>query len=166
MADGGSYFGEIGTYEPELVYLKSGRISFIRRALIGYTPGFGDEAQTAYICGSAEVGVGGSHSYPPGGQTHDDKYFVGGTISGLTGSLVLQNNAGNNLTISRSGAYNFSTPLNDDAFYNVSILSQPATQTCSLARSAGQIEGQNITSVGVTCENRKYGIGRTITPPA
>ncbi len=38
-------------------------------------------------------------------------YTVGGTISGLTGTAVLENNAGNDLSLSANGAFTFSTAL-------------------------------------------------------
>ncbi len=38
-------------------------------------------------------------------------YTVGGTIAGLTGTAVLENNAGNDLSTSTNGAFTFSTPL-------------------------------------------------------
>ncbi len=38
-------------------------------------------------------------------------YTVGGTISGLTGTVVLENNAGNDLSTSANGAFTFSTAL-------------------------------------------------------
>ena len=158
----GAYFGEIGTYDPELSFLSNEHIYFTRRTRFDFNPGFGEARQEAYLCGNAFVGTGGSPSYAPAGQTHDDKYFVGGTVGGLNGSVVLQNNEGNNLTISSAGPYNFSVALDDEAFYNVSILTQPDTQTCSLAHSAGQIDGHNISSVNLTCENYTYSIGGTL----
>ena len=38
-------------------------------------------------------------------------FTIGGTISGLSGTVVLQNNAGNDLTLSTSGTFTFSTPV-------------------------------------------------------
>ena len=163
FTSGGAYFGEIGTYDPELSYLSNENIYFTRRTRFDFNPGFGEDRQEAYLCGNAFVGTGGTPSYSPAGQTHDDKYFVGGTVGGLSGSVVLQNNDGNTLAISGAGSYNFSVALDDEAFYNVSILTQPDTQTCSLAQSAGQVDGHNITSVNVTCENYTYNISGTLT---
>ena len=49
------------------------------------------------------VGVGASTSAPT--------YSVGGTISGLSGTAVLENNGGNDLSTSANGAFTFSTLL-------------------------------------------------------
>ncbi len=47
-------------------------------------------------------------------------FTVGGTVSGLTGTgLVLQNNGGNNLPVSTSGAFTFSTHVAASAAYSV-----------------------------------------------
>ena len=38
-------------------------------------------------------------------------YTIGGTVSGLTGTgLVLQDNGGNNLTVSANGSFKFTKP--------------------------------------------------------
>ncbi len=36
---------------------------------------------------------------------------IGGTLNGITGILVLQNNGKDNLTLSQEGAFTFATPL-------------------------------------------------------
>lgn len=38
-------------------------------------------------------------------------YKVGGSVTGLTGSLVLQNNAGDDVTVGADGAFEFATPV-------------------------------------------------------
>lgn len=48
-------------------------------------------------------------------------YTVGGTVSGLKGKgLVLQNNAGDDLTVDANGNFTFDTPVADGAKYEVS----------------------------------------------
>jgi 6-phosphogluconolactonase (cycloisomerase 2 family) len=80
---------------------------------------------------------------------------VGGTVTGLAGTgLVLQNNGGDDLTVSASGAFTFATPLADGAAYDVSILTQPASpaQICAVANGKGTIAGgASVTSVAVRC---------------
>src|SRR4051794_22736068 len=64
--------------------------------------------------GGGSPGTGGKGG---GGAT---KYKVGGEVSGLTGSgLVLQNNGGDDLTISGDGAFTFETQLETDQEYSV-----------------------------------------------
>ena len=53
-----------------------------------------------------------------GGDSPAPKFTVGGTLSGLVGSVVLQNNGAGNLTVSASGAFTFSGSLSSGAAYN------------------------------------------------
>ena len=88
----------------------------------------------------------------------DNTYSVGGTASGLNGTVVLQNNSGDDATITSNGNFIFATKLVDGTVYNVSIKSKPASQTCTLSNSSGTINGANITNVGLTCTNNEYTI--------
>lgn len=45
-----------------------------------------------------------------GGGGGASTYTVGGAVSGLSGTLVLQNNGGDNLTITQNGSSTFATP--------------------------------------------------------
>lgn len=78
-------------------------------------------------------------------------YSVGGTISGLSGTVVLQNNLADDLTITADGTFTFTTKLADAATYSVTVLTQPATKICSVTSGSGPISGANVTSVAVTC---------------
>ena len=62
-----------------------------------------------------------------------DTFTVGGTISGLNGSVVLENNAGDDLTLNANGTFAFATPLISESAYAVTVLTQPSVpnQTCS-----------------------------------
>ena len=70
------------------------------------------------------VGCGGSAgggTTPPPPTT----YTIGGTVSGLTGTgLVLQDNGGNNLSVSASGSFTFSTAVASGAAYSVTVFTQ------------------------------------------
>lgn len=78
-------------------------------------------------------------------------YTVGGTVSGLLGTLVLQNNGADNTTISSNGSVTFPTPIVQGSSYNVTVLMQPAAQTCTVSNSSGTIGGSNITNIAVIC---------------
>ena len=82
------------------------------------------------------------------------QYTVGGTLSGLgAGSIILQNNHRDDLTLSSNGPFIFDTSLNDLSTYSVSVLSHPTSpnQTCTLTNDRGQILGRKITDVMVIC---------------
>lgn len=78
-------------------------------------------------------------------------YSIGGTVSGLAGNLILQNNAGDDLALNTDGDFTFSTLLVDLSPYLVTVSSQPLGQTCSVSNGSGNISGANITNVTVTC---------------
>ena len=78
-------------------------------------------------------------------------YTVGGTVSGLTGSVVLQDNGGDALTVSANGAFTFATPLPQNAVYDVTVGTEPSGETCTVANGSGTMPAANLTSVAVTC---------------
>jgi sugar lactone lactonase YvrE len=83
-------------------------------------------------------------------------YTIGGHVVGLVSgsSLVLQNNGGNNLTVNAKGLFTFPTPLTDisgAASYNVTILTQPAGQTCTIANNTGGFTTGDVLSVDINC---------------
>lgn len=80
-------------------------------------------------------------------------YTIGGTISGLSGSVVLRiNGAGEELTVSDNGSFTFENALTYGAEYSVGLLTQPDGQTCELSDANGTVAGK-VTNVSVTCSN-------------
>ncbi|HEX4254219.1 MAG TPA: alpha/beta hydrolase-fold protein [Streptosporangiaceae bacterium] len=91
-------------------------------------------------------------------------YSVGGSASGLASgsAVVLQNNGGNDLSVTASGAFTFSTALATGAAYNVTVKTNPTGQTCTVANGTGTVGAANVTSVAVTCAaNPTYTVGGT-----
>lgn len=77
-------------------------------------------------------------------------------VSGLTGQgLVLQNNAGDNLTITADGTATFHTPIATGKPYEITVLSQPSTpsQGCYIASNSGTMTSGPVT-LDVTCHVR------------
>src|SRR5216683_1171263 len=91
-------------------------------------------------------GVGGG-----GGTDPASSFAIGGTILGLSGTVVLQDNGGDDLTISANGGFTFATLVATGSPYSVTVLTQPARQTCTVANGAGTMAGTNITNVTVSC---------------
>jgi hypothetical protein len=79
-------------------------------------------------------------------------YKVGGSVAGLTGSLVLKNGDFETKTVATT-PFDFDVPLVDQADYDVRIVAQPAGQFCYLQNGLGQISGRDETSVKVICAN-------------
>jgi len=86
-------------------------------------------------------------------------YSIGGTVSGLSGTVVLQNNAADDLTITENESFTFATEIEADATYEVTVKTQPDGQTCSISSGTGTAEA-DVTTVAVTCSNIIY----TVTP--
>jgi hypothetical protein len=87
---------------------------------------------------------------------------IGGTVSGLSGSgLILQNNGGDSLTITKNGAFTFKTAITNGT-YAVTVLTQPAApnQICTVTNGSGNATA-NVTNVAVACVN-SYTIGGNI----
>jgi hypothetical protein len=99
-------------------------------------------------------------------------YTIGGSISGLTGTVVLRNNGKDNLSRSANGSFTFATATTTGATYNVTVLTQPTGQTCSITGGSGSgtVSSANITSVSVTCATNTFtitastGANGTVTP--
>ncbi len=79
------------------------------------------------------------------------KYGVGGAVTGLAGPVVLQDNAGDDLTVNSDGPFEFPTPLTDGAGYSVTIKQSPAGQTCTTANADGTIASASVTNITITC---------------
>ena len=90
-------------------------------------------------------------------------FSVGGVVSGLTGTVVLQNNGGDSQSISSNGAFTFSTPVTAGNPYGVTVLTQPAGQTCTVNNGFGTMGSANVTNVTVTCSTNTYTVGGSVT---
>ncbi len=107
-------------------------------------------------CGGGGGGGGGETPMPPAPM----QFRVGGMVSGLNGSLVLQLN-GETLTVASSGAFTFSQQLGSGASYQVAVASQPMGQQCSVASGSGTIANSNI-SLQVNCSNLPKYVSGTV----
>ncbi|HUL93669.1 MAG TPA: FG-GAP repeat protein [Burkholderiales bacterium] len=88
-----------------------------------------------------------------------DGFTVGGAVSGLAGTgLVLQNNGGNSLPVSASGAFTFSAPVAAGGAFSVTVLTQPSGQMCTVSNGAGTATA-NVTNVAVACASNVFTVG-------
>lgn len=95
--------------------------------------------------------VGGSAVKSVQVNCSNNAMTVGGTVTGLTGTVVLQNNGGDNLTLIAEGPYTFATPVANGSLYAVTVLTQPSGQVCIAQNASGTMGGANITNVNLTC---------------
>ncbi len=89
-----------------------------------------------------------------GGGVTASNYAIGGTISGLSGTVVLQDNGASNLTTATNGPFSFGTLLPSGATYNVTVATNPPGQACTVANGSGTVGSADVTNVSVTCSTK------------
>lgn len=75
---------------------------------------------------------------------------IGGTVSGLNGTVVLRNNGGDDRSVSADGAFTFATPVGTGVPYNVTVATHPSGQVCTVQNGSGTAH-TDINNVAVTC---------------
>ena len=126
--------------------------------------GAGGAAGAAGEGGAGSGGAGGAAG--EGGSSGGTKYSIGGEVSGLSGTgLVLQNNAGDDLTVDAAGSFTFATELETEEAYEVTVKTQPSSpsQTCTVSDGKGDVGNEDVGGVKVACATNKYKVGGTIT---
>jgi hypothetical protein len=113
------------------------------------------DATPAHDAGSSEGGGFADAAIDAGA------YGIGGQLAGLTPgeTITLQDNLGDNVTLSNNGTFTFPTPVADGAPYAVTILTSPSSpiaQTCSLANAAGTVPAAPVMNVTVNCDLLAY----------
>ncbi|MDR0843237.1 MAG: S8 family serine peptidase, partial [Acidobacteriota bacterium] len=112
------------------------------------------------------VACGGSSSSNGTPAPATSKYTVGGTITGLEGTLTLRNNGGDDLAVSANGAFTFGTPLANRSTYNVTLAAKPTGQSCYVLGGSGTVRAANVTSVRVVCGVGGISLSGKIAVPA
>jgi 6-phosphogluconolactonase (cycloisomerase 2 family) len=120
-------------------------------------------AQTCTVTGGTGT-VGASNVTTVSIACVNTGFTIGGSISGLTGSgLVLQDNGGDNLTVpANATSFTFKTPVLAAANYAVTVLTQPANQTCTVTGGSGIVVNGNVATVSIKCAT-SYLIGGAIS---
>ena len=83
-----------------------------------------------------------------------DTFVIGGTVNDLVGEgLMLQNNGGDDLSVSASGIFNFATSILDGETYDVSVGRQPdePAEVCRITNGMGSVATQDVAAVIVNC---------------
>ncbi|MCC5865050.1 MAG: hypothetical protein JJU31_08045 [Wenzhouxiangella sp.] len=94
-----------------------------------------------------------------------DRFFVGGSVSGLAAGAELSlDNNGELLLITANGGFVFGNALAHDAAYAVTITQQPTSpsQTCMVSSGSGQIDADDVTDVLVECATDSFTIGGSV----
>jgi hypothetical protein len=85
-------------------------------------------------------------------------YSVGGSVSGLTGTVILAlgGSHSENHWIYSNGAYSFSQAFTAGDTYAVTVYTQPEGQTCTVANGSGTISSSNVTNVTYLLHQRVF----------
>jgi len=83
-------------------------------------------------------------------STNGANYTISVAVTGLTGTLVVQDSKSDQLTFTTNTTQTFATSYASGSTYSVTILTQPAGQTCTLSSNASGTITSNIT-VTATC---------------
>ena len=126
------------------------RITVTDSTLTGGAPGV-----MTYGAATADNWAGSATGSPP---PPPSTYSVGGTVSGLSGTVVLQDNGGDDLSVSSNGAFAFATRLASGAAYNVTVKTNPSGQTCQVSGGTGTVASANVTNVAATCTATSAGL--------
>lgn len=91
------------------------------------------------------------------GSNPTPESVIGGFVRGLPlgQNLVLQNNGGDNVTVSANGSFVFPSRAASGTPYAITILSQPRGQHCVVANADGTVGAANLTPT-VTCPHFAY----------
>jgi hypothetical protein len=98
----------------------------------------------------SSCGGGGGDASNPIPPPPQSTYSVGGTVTGLVGSVTLQNNGADALVLSANGSFTFSTRLGSGSPYSVTIATQPSGPDCVVANGSGTATAA-VSTVAVTC---------------
>ncbi len=80
------------------------------------------------------------------------RYSLGGTVSGLDGTLALSNGS-EVVLVDEDGTFSFPSGLRSGASYAVVVMVQPDGQVCTVEGGIGQIGKNDVKEVAVTCRS-------------
>ncbi len=128
------------------------RVTATDSTLTGGVPGI-------LASGSADAGAWSGGSVGSGSGSGGTTYSVGGTVSGLSGTVVLQDNGSDSLSVTANGSFTFATQLASGAAYAVTVQTNPSGQTCTVSDGSGTVSSANVTNVAISCATAGSGGG-------
>ena len=87
-----------------------------------------DTSLTGGAPGIMAYGTARADNWAGGDLEHVASYTIRGKVSGLSGTVVLNDNGGDNLTVTANGSFAFPTQLASGAAYAVTVKTQPSGQ--------------------------------------
>ena len=93
-----------------------------------------------------------------------ESYTISGAVVGMLSgqSVTLQNNSGDNLTVSSNTSFSFTTKVALGATYLVTVLTQPTGQTCTPNLNSGVVS-DNVSDVSIICSYTVYTVSGNVS---
>jgi hypothetical protein len=111
-------------------------------------------------CGGSSDDSGGPPPPPPPATA---PFSVGGTVAGLSGTVVLQESqSGDSIAVTSNGAFTFPEEVAQNGSYAVTVYKQPAGQNCTVAAGSGNATN-DVTNIAVSCGNEPFAVSGTVT---
>ncbi len=110
-----------------------------------------DSSLTGGAPGIMAYGTGEAADWSGGDVEVGAPQSIGGTISGLSGTVVLADNSSDQLSLSANGPFTFASQVPSGSQYQVTVQTNPTGQTCSVANGAGTVGTTGVTDVTVSC---------------
>ena len=107
-------------------------------------------ARRAAIAGLALVAAGCNSG---GGNGGGATYTLGGSVTGLNGSLTLVSGLGDRISVTADGPFTFAQQYRKGERYHVTVESDPPNQTCVASNNFGPMPASNVSDVAVTCSD-------------
>jgi hypothetical protein len=118
--------------------------------------------QTCTLSGNASGTITSNITVTATCTTNVVNFNISVAVTGLTGTLVMQDDKNDNLTFTTNSTQTFATSYASGSTYTVSVKTQPSGQTCTLSSNAsGTITGN--TTVTATCAASNPTISVTVT---
>jgi 6-phosphogluconolactonase (cycloisomerase 2 family) len=87
-------------------------------------------------------------------------YTVGGTVSGLAAgkSLQLADTNGDTQVVNANGSFAMPASRAVGTAYNVTVVGQPAGQTCTVGNGSGTLAAASVTNIAITCVQAQFAV--------
>ena len=84
-----------------------------------------------------------------------ENFNVSGSVLGLKGSLVVENNAASSTTLTLDGDVTLAANIPQGTQYDIAIVSQPDKQHCEVVNGSGTVT-QDINNIKIFCNDRYF----------
>ena len=78
-------------------------------------------------------------------------HTLGGSVTGLNGSLTLVSGLGDRISVTGNGPFTFTEQYRKGQRYHVTVESDPSNQTCVASNNFGKMPAANVGDVSVVC---------------